>query len=139
MVRYVEERWVKKNGTAEKAKLDAPYWTVYVDYKGKRKFVKVEGKREAQALAREIESGLLREEWANSEDDPGAELFGEYAPRWLAGKKATRAPGTADSYGGNLSNHIIPYFGEKALRDITKAEVGPLLPKRLPRGTHPAR
>jgi len=52
---------------------------------GRRKFLKGEGKREAQTLAWKIEAGLIREEWANPEDDPGAILFEEYSARWLAG------------------------------------------------------
>ena len=122
-VRYIDERWVKKNGTAEKVKLKTPYWAVFVDYKGKRKFIKAEGKREALLLARDIEKGLLREEWSDSEDDPGAVLFQDYSARWLDGKKATRSPGTGDSYAGILSNHLIPRFGAKALREITRADV----------------
>src|SRR3990172_3075700 len=121
-VRYIDERWVKKNGTAEKVKLKTPYWAVFVDYKGKRKFIKAEGKREALLLARDIEKGLLREEWSDSEDDPGAVLFQDYSARWLDWKKATPSPGTGDSYAGILSNHLIPRFGAKALREITPAD-----------------
>jgi hypothetical protein len=61
-VRYDEERWVKRKRTAEKEKLETPYWAVFVDYQGRRKFIKAEGKREAQTLARDIEAGLIREE-----------------------------------------------------------------------------
>jgi hypothetical protein len=118
-VRYIEERWVKRNGTAEKVKLDTPYWAVFVDYKGKRKFIKAEGKREAQTLARDIEGGLIREEWADPEDDPGRVSFEEFSIRWLDGKKVTRKYGTASSYAGMLSNHLLPTFGGKSLRDIT--------------------
>jgi hypothetical protein len=41
--RFIEERWIKRNGAAEKVKLETPYWAVMVDYKGKRKFIKAEG------------------------------------------------------------------------------------------------
>jgi integrase len=133
-VRFVEERWVKRNGTAEKEKLETPYWAVFVDYRGKRKFIKAEGKREAQALAREIESGLIQEEWTNTEDNLGAELFGEYAARWLGGKKGTRKYGTGASYTGNLSNHLLPRFGEKSLRDISRADVRQLCTEKLAEG-----
>src|SRR4030065_295767 len=123
-VRFVEERWVKKNGKAEKVKLEKPYWAVYVDYKGQRKFLKVEGgKQKALAKAREIENGLLREEWDDDENDPGAVLFEEYAKRWLEGKKVGRKYGTHYSYAGNLSNHLLPAFGAKALRDLSRDDV----------------
>ena len=56
-VRFVEERWVKSNGTKEKVKLETPCWAVMVDYKGKRKFIRAEGKREALTLARDIGDG----------------------------------------------------------------------------------
>lgn len=72
-VRFVEERWVKSNGTTEKVKLETPYWAVMVDYKEKRKFLKVEGgKKKAEARAKEIENGLVDGEWADDENDSGA-------------------------------------------------------------------
>jgi len=131
-VRYVKERWVKRNGIPEKVKLEKPYWAVYVDYKGQRKFLKVEGgKEKAIAKAREIENGLVRDEWIDTEGDPGAELFGEYAKKWLAGKKVGRKFGTSSSYSGMLSNHLLPAFGEKALRDIARADVRRLCTEKL--------
>ena len=123
-VRYVKERWVKRNGIPEKVKLENPYWAVYVDYKGQRKFLKVEGgKEKAIAKAREIENGIIRDEWNDSGDDPAAVLFDDYAREWLAGKKATRSPGTAHYYSGILLNHLLPAFGAKALREITRSDI----------------
>jgi hypothetical protein len=104
-------------------KLETPDWAVMVDYKGKRKFLKAEGKRETQVLARDIEKGLLREKWSDSEDDPGAVSFQEHAAQWLGGKKVRRKFGTSLSYVGNLSNHLLPSFWAKALRDISRADV----------------
>jgi integrase len=134
-VRYIEERWIKRNGKAEKVKLVKPYWAVYADYKGKRKFLKVEGgKRKAEAKAQEIENGLIREEWVDKEGDPAAVSFQEYAERWLEGKKVGRKYGTAYSYAGNLSNHLLPIFGTKALRDISRADVRQLCNDKLAAG-----
>lgn len=70
-VRFVEERWVKRNGVAEKVKLDTPYLAVLVDYKGQRQFMKCKSKRHAGKKAEEIENGILREEWSTPQDDPG--------------------------------------------------------------------
>jgi len=133
-IRFVEERWIKSNGTKEKVKLETPYWAVMVDYKGKRKFIKAEGKREAITLARDIEKGLFREEWADDGDDPGAIPFREYAEKWLAGKKVGRKFGTSTSYAGMLSNHLLPGFGAKALRDISRGDVRQLCNEKLAAG-----
>jgi integrase len=133
-VRFVEERWAKRNGKAEKVKLDTPYWAVFVDYKGRRKFIKAGGKQEAKKMAREIEAGLLREEWSNPEDDPGAVSFQEYSARWLDGKKVGRKYGTHYSYAGNLSNHLLLSFGAKALRAISRADVRQLCSEKLAEG-----
>ena len=123
-VRYVKERWVKRNEIPEKVKLEKPYWAVYVDYKGQRKFLKVEGgKEKAIEKAREIENGIFRDEWNDPGDDPAAVLFENYAKEWLAGKKTTRSPGTAHYYSGILSNHLLPAFGAKVLRAITRADI----------------
>ena len=133
-VRFIEERWVKSGGTKEKVKLETPYWAVMVDYKGKRKFIKAEGKREALTLARDIEKGLIGGEWEEDGDDPGAISFREYAEKWLAGKKVGRKFGTSISYSGNLSNHLLPCFGTKALRDISRADVRQLCTEKLAAG-----
>jgi len=123
-VRQVKERWIKRNGVSEKVKLDKPYWAVYVDYKGQRKFLKVEGRKEkAIEKAREIENGIFRDEWNDSGDDPAAVPFEDYAEEWLAGKKATRSPGTAHYYSRILTNHLFPAFGEKTLRGITRSDI----------------
>jgi hypothetical protein len=84
---------------------------------------KPKGKREAQVLARDIEKGLLREKWSDSEDDPGAVSFQAHAARWLGGKKIGWKFGTSLSCVGNLSNHLLPSFRTKALRDISRADV----------------
>jgi integrase len=134
-IRFIDERWVNSNGTAEKVKLETPYWAVMVDYKGQRKFLKVEGgKQKALAKARDIENGLLRDEWSDAEGDPAAVSFQEYATGWLEGKKVGRKFGTRYSYSGNLSNHLLPCFGAKALRDISRADVRQLCTEKLAAG-----
>jgi hypothetical protein len=67
----------------------------------------------------------------NPEDDPGAISFEEYSARWLAGKKATRKFGTSHSYAAMLSGHLLPSFGAKALRDISRADVRQLCSEKL--------
>lgn len=76
------------------------------------------------ARARDIENGLLREEWAYDADDPGRELFREYAGRWLDKKKATRKHATYLSYTANLNHHVLPAFGDIPLRNITRVVLG---------------
>ena len=122
-VRQARERWVRGNGITEMVKLEKPCGAMLVDYRGQRKFLKVDGgKEKAIEKAREIENGLIRDEWNGSEGDPGAELFREYAGRRLARKKRTRKHSTCLSYNSTLKHHILPVFGERSLREITPAE-----------------
>jgi integrase len=59
-------------------------------------------------------------------DAPGrraALTFGTAAARWLATKRATKRPSTADLYATELRNHVLPAFAGMPLASITRREV----------------
>ena len=59
-------------------------------------------------------------------DAPGrraAVTFGAVAARWLATKRATKRPSTADLYATELRSHVLPAFAGMALPDITRRDV----------------
>ena len=113
-------------------------WWVFIDYQNRRKAVKVGGKREAQARAKEIETALLFGELTSPEGDPSGMLFKEYAEGWLAGKKATRRNGTYLFYSRMLKNQLLPAFGGLPLREITRANVRQLCADTVAGGMAPA-
>jgi len=113
-------------------------WWVFIDYQNRRKAVKVGGKREAQARAKEIETALLFGELTTPEGDPSGMLFKEYAEGWLAGKKATRRNGTYLFYSRMIKNQLLPAFGGLPLREITRANVRQLCADTVAGGMAPA-
>jgi integrase len=59
-------------------------------------------------------------------DAPGRRnglTFGTVAARWLATKRATKRPSTADLYATELRNHVLPAFASMPLADITRRDV----------------
>jgi integrase len=59
-------------------------------------------------------------------DAPGrraALTFGTVAARWLATKRATKRPSTADLYATELRNHVLPAFAGMPLAGINRREV----------------
>ena len=112
-------------------------WWVYIDYQNRRKAVKVGGKREAQARAKEIETALLFGELTSPEGDPSDMFFKEYAEGWLAGKKAIRRNGTYRLYSKMLKKHLLPAFGGLPLREISRANVRQLCADTVAGGMAP--
>jgi integrase len=49
--------------------------------------------------------------------------FGTVAARWLATKRATKRPSTADLYATELRTHVLPAFASMPLPDITRRDV----------------
>lgn len=50
-------------------------------------------------------------------------LFSELAERWYDDKKSASRPGTLWAYRNRLDYHILPYFGKKAVSQITRSDV----------------
>jgi len=47
----------------------------------------------------------------------------DYSERWMSRKAKTLAPSTIDRYRTELSHHILPYFGEMMLMELTRSDV----------------
>jgi hypothetical protein len=70
-------------------------------------------------------------------DAPGrraAVTFGAIAARWLATKRATKRPSTADLYATELRSHVLPAFAGVPLPDITRRDVQEWVNAWRPRG-----
>jgi integrase len=75
---------------------------------------------EAAAFDAAIKAGKL------PRDAPGrraAVTFGTVAARWLATKRATKRPSTADLYATELRTHVLPAFASMPLPNITRRDV----------------
>ncbi|MGA7704194.1 MAG: tyrosine-type recombinase/integrase [Solirubrobacteraceae bacterium] len=82
-----------------------------------------QAERELQIVLRDIDLGVWkpnRPEPAKTENDP---LFHEFASEWFATKQPELAANTARSYRNDLTKHLLPFFAEHTLFQITISEV----------------
>jgi integrase len=118
----------KKKGSGE--------WWVFINYRNRRKAVKIGPKKKAMARARELEDRIIRGEW---ETPPGArETFQEFAERWYKGHVQVMLKiGTRMAYGALLKN-LYADFGNKPIGDITRADVREFCLSKIQEGLAPA-
>jgi integrase len=80
--------------------------------------------RELAVVLRDVDLGT----WRPPKPDPAPTrdidpLFHEFASDWYAGKRLEIAPNTASSYENDLTNHLLPFFKDHYLSEITVAEI----------------
>jgi hypothetical protein len=80
--------------------------------------------RELAVVLRDVDLGI----WRPSQPDPApAETvdptFHEFASDWYAGKELEVEKNTANHYRNDLTNHLLPFFKEHHLSQITVGEV----------------
>lgn len=83
--------------------------------------------RAEQELAN-VMADVRRRTWRPPEDaaperPPEAPTFHQFASEWFAAKKLEIRPNTVRSYRNDLSHHLLPFFAEHRLSEITIAEV----------------
>jgi integrase len=104
------------------------YWTArYQDPSGswvsvrdeRARVIRYDGKRAAEKAAGDAESAVRGGKWR----DPraGAVLFADWADEWY--DSYDLAESTHASRRRHLENHLLPFFGETPLRDITPAMI----------------
>lgn len=87
-------------------------------------WTKLKAERELAAVLRDVE----RRSWRRQEPRPAAApavdpTFHEFASAWFATKRAEIQPNTASSYRNDLTNHLLPFFKDHRLSQITIREV----------------
>ena len=92
---------------------------VYRDPAGHRHSATFATRKQAKAFLAATLTDLERGHWLDPRG--GQTLFADWAARWLAARM-TR-PSTAASDEGRLRNHLLPHFGQLALKDITPLTV----------------
>ncbi|MDT3395218.1 LacI family DNA-binding transcriptional regulator [Streptomyces sp. B1866] len=81
--------------------------------------IKFEKKREAEQAADAEEAKIREKGWK----DPalGLETFGEYASRWFADQDL--ASTTMQNYRRAIEEHLLPEFGERPLKSISRRDI----------------
>jgi integrase len=100
-------------------------WWVFIAHNGKRKSVKVGDKRAAEKAASEIEKQLALGKF---DLEPKIEkpfpLFKDFAQGFMETYSTmNHKPSTRESYQQALDLHILPYFGDMPLNEITRKNV----------------
>jgi integrase len=80
--------------------------------------------RELAVVLRDVDLGT----WRPPQPDPAPTkdvdpAFHEFASDWFATKRLEIERNTANSYGNDLTNHLLPFFKDHRLSEITVAEV----------------
>jgi integrase len=124
----------------ERPKGSGIYW-IFIDHQGKRKSKKIgRDKRLAQEAAKKIEAKLVLGDFGLENDEESRiPTFGDYAQSWITVTvPATCKPSTLSDYGGILTNHVLPVFGKKSIKDINRLMVKKFLMQKAEKGLAPS-
>jgi integrase len=92
--------------------------------------------RELATVLREVKLGTWQpscRQPPQPRDDP---QFLKFASGWLALKRFELAPNTARNYRNDLTNHLLPFFAEHRISEITVAEVDRYRQEQVTRSAH---
>ena len=80
--------------------------------------------RELAVVLRDVDLGTWRPPRPDPEPTKNANpTFHEFASDWFAAKRLEIEENTASSYGNDLTNHLLPFFKDHRISEITVAEV----------------
>jgi integrase len=100
------KRWVIKLGRPEDG------WTTQM------------AERELAVVLRDVDLGTWRPQRADATPTQSVDAtFHEFASDWFAAKELEVEPNTANHYRNDLANHLLPFFKDHHLSQITVAEV----------------
>lgn len=126
--------------TVRQKRPGGPYF-VFLHKNGKRKSKKIGDKKKAEAFAERLREEVEKAEQKTAEPDKivaGMQGFTTYGRNWLA-KYAK--PGCEKSTSGNYESifnvHLSPFWGEKPIGEIVKADVRELVLAKLGEGYDP--
>jgi integrase len=83
----------------------------------------LKAERELAAILRNVELGTWQPSRRHPPQPRQDPRFLEYASDWFAHKRFEIEPNTARSYRNDLTHHLLPFFAEHRLSEITVAEV----------------
>ncbi len=98
-------------------------WWIFINHRGKRKAVKAGSEDAANTAAAGIEAALATGK-LNLNAPKGKITLKEYAKKWMAGHVAHNLkPATKHSYKDKIDRHILPAFGARDMKEITRGDV----------------
>nr|NIO19453.1 tyrosine-type recombinase/integrase [Candidatus Aenigmarchaeota archaeon] len=104
--------------------LGSGVWWVFINHKGKRKSCKVGSKKNAQAVAKEIEHQLALGNFSIDSKVKEVPTFKEYAEKWLTGYAAISLKDSSyRRYRAILRDHIFPDLENKPIDVVTRQDV----------------
>jgi integrase len=83
----------------------------------------LKAERELAAVMRDVELGTWKPPRRQPPQPQKTLRFIEFASDWFALKRAEIEPTTASNYRNELTNHLLPFFAEHRIPEITFAEV----------------
>ena len=111
-------------------------WCVYLILPDGSKFRKVVGtKKEAERVEQKLRSEMIAGKWNLSETQDI--LFSELTEKYLEYAEANNAASTSKIKGYRIKAHLLPYFGDKLLTQITPQMVDNYKTMRIREGASP--
>jgi integrase len=109
-------------------------WWIFINHAGNRKAVKVGSKKAAEDRKRDWEKAIADRKMDIS-PPPQQVSFKKHAEKWYNNHVLhTLKPSTREHYRKQLDKHILPWFGNKAISKITRAEIKECWSKKLDEG-----
>jgi integrase len=110
----------KRNGSVRWREKNRKYVIDFYDSLGKRHVETIgtnwrDANRKLDERMNEVNSGIYSPDAKNR-------TFRDFTRNWFKGKVKIK-PATLISYGGIIENHLIPYFGDAKLANITRANI----------------
>ncbi len=114
-------------------------WWIFVTHNGRRRSKKIgKDKRLAREVAKRVEAKLALGDLGIFKEDKGP-CFREYATEWMnITVAATCKASTISDYKGLLKNHILPIFGDKPIKTITRGMIKDFLQTKVNEGYRPS-
>ena len=105
-------------------------WYVYITFPDGKRFRKSVGtKKQAEQVLHSMQSKLVQGKWGLLQH--GDILFSELVDEYLEYAAVTNAKNTVRSDKSRIQNHLLPFFGDMVLREITVQAVDRYKAKRV--------
>lgn len=116
-------------------------WWIRVHHKGRKKDKRVgptkADKRQAKEIANKVNAAIALGQYGTSTSQEISLPCDAELSRWLTSYAPTMKPSYEESVRGLIRNHLVPYFGNKELRDIREADLLSFTRTKLDAGLAP--
>ena len=116
-------------------------WWLRVHHKGKKKDRRLgptkADQRQAEEIARKVNAAIALGQYGAAKERQAALPCDAELQRWLTSYAPTMKPSYEESVRGLICNHLVPYFGDKDLRNIREADLLSFTRSKLDAGLAP--